>query len=237
MSDLDGIDVVVLAGGLGSRIRHVLGDIPKVLAPIHERPFIDYILDQFQKLGAGRIILSLGFLADKVEAHLKTIKSTIPVITVHEQEPLGTCGALRNVMTALKSDPVLVINGDTWLNTNYREFLEEHKRSKKKGSILCVLVPDVSRYGTIELDKNASIIGFHEKQNLKKQGLVSGGVYLFNHTSLSEINNTVGPSLEKDYFAKCAPGTLHGLVAKKATFIDIGTPETLESAASLIPKA
>ncbi|TAN64720.1 MAG: hypothetical protein EPN20_08070, partial [Magnetospirillum sp.] len=137
MRGLFGIDVVVLAGGLGTRIRGVLGDTPKVLAPINGRPFLDHLLDHLARLGAGRAVLSLGVGADRVSDHLAHRPPPLPVIQVIEPAPLGTAGALRHALPCLSGDPVMVMNGDTWLETDFAAFLAEHHRAGRPVSLLC----------------------------------------------------------------------------------------------------
>jgi NDP-sugar pyrophosphorylase family protein len=123
MAGLDGIDVLILAGGLGTRIRSVLGDTPKVLAPINGRPFLDYLLDRLAAEAAGRVILSLGYRAEAVAAHLATFDPPLAVEQLVEPAPLGTGGALRFAMPSLRSDPVMVMNGDTWIEADFGAML------------------------------------------------------------------------------------------------------------------
>ena len=231
MTGLRGIDVVVLAGGLGTRIRSVLGDTPKVLAPIGDRTFLDHLLRFLAQQGAGRVVLALGHRADAVEAHLARHPAPISVVTVIEPRPLGTAGAVRHAAPHLTGDVVMVLNGDTWLEVDLGAFLESHQASKCPFSMICVEVPDVGRYGSVETDGNGHLTRFIEKDTSQRgPGLVNGGVLLLARGALDEM---AGTSLERDFLAVLPPGSVHTYIARGAAFVDIGTPESLSSAASV----
>lgn len=234
---LDGLDVVVLAGGLGSRIRSVLGDTPKVLAPVMGRTFLDHLLERLAKLGAGRIILSLGYRAEAVQAHLAAVPPPLPVVCVVEDQPLGTAGGLRLAFAAAVSAEVMVINGDTWLDTDYAAFVASHRRQGRDCSILCVAVEDASRYGSVAIDAEGGVRGFVEKGGALGPGVINGGVYLFGRTARAALAAAEGPSLEHDFFACRPPSALHGFRAGHSVFLDIGTPASLAAADGVIGQA
>lgn len=225
---LDSIDVAILAGGLGTRIKSVLGDTPKVLAPIDGRPFLDILLDQLQGFGARRIVLCLGHLAehvvDYIENHPRADMEIVPVI---EFEPLGTAGALRLAQKKLVSDPVMVINGDTFINADFCRFVQAYRESKAGLSVLCSRIDDSSRYASIEVDEAGFIRKFIEKDTeLTGGGIVNAGVYLFSSAMLDTLVESSGPSLEMDFLATLPVGTVKAYVPEGG-FIDIGTPESL----------
>ncbi|MDO8607452.1 MAG: nucleotidyltransferase family protein [Phaeospirillum sp.] len=237
MQGLFGIDVVVLAGGLGTRIRGVLGDTPKVLAPINGRPFLDHLLDHLARLGAGRAVLCLGVGADRVTTHLDRHPPPLPVASVLEPAPLGTAGALRHALPALTSDPVMVMNGDTWLETDFTAFLAEHYRAERPVSLLCVTVDDVSRYGQVELADDGSVTRFAEKApGRPRPGLINGGALLLSRRALDRLAAQSGPSLEQDFLGQLPSGWIHGWRADGAAFIDIGTPDSLAEASGVLPR-
>jgi NDP-sugar pyrophosphorylase family protein len=234
---LAGLDVLILAGGLGTRIRTVLGDTPKVLAPVHGRTFLDHLLDRLAMLGAARAVLSLGYLADKVVEHLQRHGAALPVGIVVEQQPLGTGGAVRLARPQLTSNPVLVMNGDTWLDTDYAAFLASHRAQARPVSILCVAVDDISRYGQVVIGSDGAVSRFAEKNTAQPgPGTISGGVYLLSQQALEHLDTVTGPSLERDFLEQLPAGTIHGFAASQARFIDIGTPETLPLAKDYIPR-
>lgn len=230
---LDGIDVAILAGGFGTRVAGILGDTPKVLAPVNGRAFLDVLLDQLAGLGAGRVVLCLGHLADKVTAHLARHATPLPVDWVVEDSPLGTGGALALARGKLNSDPVLVMNGDTWLNADYAGFLARHRAAKAAASLLCVQVPDIGRYGAVELDQDGWIRRFTEKGG-RGAGLINGGAFLLSRHVLAAIPAIA--SLERDVLEKLPQGRLCGFPDLHASFIDIGTPETLAQADHMVGK-
>lgn len=237
MQGLRGIDVVVLAGGLGTRIRGVLGDTPKVLAPINGRPFLDHLLDHLATLGAGRAVLSLGVGAKMVMDHLAAGPTPLPVLCVVEPAPLGTGGAVRHAMASLRGDPVMVMNGDTWLEADFAAFLADHDRAAKPVSVLCVAVDDISRYGTVEVSADGTVTRFAEKDPERTGGgLINGGALLLSARALERLAGGTGPSLERDFLAELPPGWINGWRAEGAGFIDIGTPDSLAQAGGVLPQ-
>ena len=234
MPGLCGIDVVVLAGGLGTRIRGVLGDTPKVLAPINGRPFLDHLLDHLAGLGA---VLCLGVGAAMVRDHLALRPPPLPVVVVVEPEPLGTAGALRLALPGLAGDPVMVMNGDTWLETDFAAFLAEHGRAGRPVSLLGVAVDDISRYGQVDLAADGTVTRFVEKApDARGAGLINGGVLLLSRPALDQLAAGSGPSLERDFLGRLPPGWIHGWRAEGAAFIDIGTPASLAEAGGVLPR-
>ncbi len=230
---LANIDVAVLAGGLGTRIRGVLGDTPKVLAPVAGRAFLGHLLDYLGTYGARRVVLCLGHLADRVTAWLARGDSagSMDVVCQIEPRPLGTAGALGFVRSELRSGTVLVVNGDTFLDADLRAFVASHRLSGADASVLCVTVEDAARYGRVEIGPDSRIRRFVEKG--PGSGTINAGVYLFSAAFLDRLTAAGAVSLERDVLEKAPPGSLHAHVAK-ARFIDIGTPESLAAAGGVI---
>src|SRR3954470_16563899 len=151
-SDLASVDVAVLAGGLGTRLRSVLGEVPKILAPVADRPFLDHLLTWLAQHGARRVVLCLGVRADLVLEHLGTNKiAGLQIIPSVEPRPLGTAGALRLAVPLLRSDPVLVMNGDTFIDADLGGFVAAHHAAKADASVLCASVPSTARYGRLDI--------------------------------------------------------------------------------------
>jgi len=227
------LDVLVIAGGLGTRIQSALGDTPKLLAPIGGRPYLAYFLDWLRRFGARRIVLGLGHRAQAVVDYLDRSKSSyadLTVVTVTEPEPLGTAGAIRFARPNLRSDPVLVMNGDSFADADLCAFVAHHRRARAKATLLCAEVEDAGRYGRVELDRKGRIRSFIEKDpNFHGRSAVNAGVYLFSAALLDEIAGGSAVSLEHDVFGRAAAGSLAAF-AGRFTFIDIGTPESLKLA-------
>jgi NDP-sugar pyrophosphorylase family protein len=172
-----------------------------------------------------------------VVAHLQASPAPLPVATVVEPAPLGTGGAVRFASGRLASDPVLVMNGDTWLDCDYGAFLDAHRKAGRPVSLLCVEVDDVERYGSVALAGDGSVARFVEKDPSRcGRGLINGGVYLFSAIALDALARIDGPSLERDFLAALPPGAIHAHVAADAVFVDIGTPESLAAAGAIIAK-
>ncbi len=234
VSDLSNIDIVVLAGGLGIRIQAVLGDTPKLLAPVGEFTYLDLLLDWLQGFGARRVILSLGHLADKIVTYVdEHPRAGMEIISVIEPEPMGTAGALRFVRNQVNTDVALVMNGDSWIDADLAALCNAQAHSETAGTLLCVRVEDAGRYGKIEISDNGRIAGFFEKQPDAGHGLINAGVYAFSKSAWDMIAASDGRSLERDIFAK-QPDCLAAFNAGDVPFIDIGTPESLAQAASFI---
>lgn len=237
MSDaLAGIDVMVLAGGLGSRIRPALGDTPKILAPVAGRPFLDHLLRFLARQGARKVVLSLGHLAGSVTAHIAGASPPLPVEAVIEDRPLGTAGAIGFARRAVASDPVLVLNGDTWLDVDFAGMLAAHRRSPAaEATIACVQVPDAGRYGRVALDDEGAVRRFVEKESgPARPGLINAGAYLLSARLMDDLARTGARSLEREVFPRLAPGALRGFVADGHGFIDIGTPESYAAAQTVL---
>lgn len=233
------IDVLVLAGGLGTRLEGMLGDAPKVLAPVGGRPFLDHLLAWLAQSGARRIVLGLGHRAEKVQAHLRANPPRdLSVVTTIEPRPLGTAGAIRHCARLLQTDPILVMNGDTWLDADLAQFVAAFRASGRAGAVLCAEIEDGGRYGRVEVAPDATVSRFVEKDpRASGSMLINAGVYLFSRPMLEIINGSDGPSLERDILQKLPPGTLYAHRAEGAKFVDIGTPESLGRAAAIIGKS
>jgi mannose-1-phosphate guanylyltransferase len=228
------MDILVLAGGLGTRIRPALGDLPKILAPIAGRPYLAHLLDWLQTFGARRVVLSLGHLAQKVVAYLNSQAPTpIEIATVVEPAPLGTAGAIRFARHELRTDPVLVLNGDSFAEADLCAFVEDYRSAGALCSILCAEVDDAGRYGRVEIDRRSCIRKFIEKDaEFRGRALVNAGIYLLSATVLDNITASHAVSLERDVFERFPAGSIRAY-AGRFRFIDIGTPYSLARAADL----
>ncbi|MCF8506761.1 MAG: NTP transferase domain-containing protein [Caulobacter sp.] len=226
-----GIDALVLAGGLGTRLKDVLHGKPKVLAPVGGKPFLDHLLAWLARAGTARVVLALGHLADRVKDHLAAAEPPLPVTVVVEDRPLGTAGAVAHARPALRGEPVLVMNGDTWFDADLNAFLDDFRASGAAFSILCVEVPDGARYGRVSVDANGFVTGFAEKDpTARGTALISAGTYLLSAAALDRIAAAEGPSLERDVLERLPAGTVRAWCPGAARFVDIGTPDSLATA-------
>ena len=167
-------------------------------------------------------------------AHVEARSGTLPSVEWEvEDAPRGTAGAIRLAAHRLHSDPVLVMNGDTWLDLDYAGFVAAYRRAGAEIAVACVRVDDTSRYGRVEIDADDRILRFDEKCDPPgRSGLVNGGVYLMSRAALVAGD---GPSLERDVLPAFPPGSLVSYLTK-GRFLDIGTPESLAAAATLKPQ-
>jgi NDP-sugar pyrophosphorylase family protein len=228
------IDVAILAGGLGTRLSGAIGALPKVLAPVAGRPFLDILLDRIARQGFRRVVLLLGYRADAVAAHLtRQARRDLTIETVVEPSPLGTAGALRAAMPHLHSDPVLVLNGDSFVAFDPLALLDEYRRAKAPAALICVEVPDASRYGALEIDANSYLLRFLEKRPGGGPGLINAGVYLLGRGFLDTLARSDGASFERDVLERQPAGRLLA-VRTGGTFLDIGTPESLAQAPAML---
>jgi len=232
-ADLSSVDIVVLAGGLGTRLRSVLPDQPKILAPIGDTPYLAFLLDWLAHEGASRVIFSLGYRAGQVERYLaENLSPALEIDAVVEPKPAGTAGALRYVAPKIMSDCVLVMNGDSFIDADLTAFIHAHRDRGGGVSILCVGLPDVSRFGRVELNSEGLVRNFAEKDPARKgPGLINAGVYLFDRDVFDEIVGSGAASLEREIFP-----TRHDISAHvvEGAFLDIGTPESLAAAGEIL---
>jgi NDP-sugar pyrophosphorylase family protein len=232
------VDVLVLAGGLGSRLDGHLTGLPKILAPIDGRPFLEYLLDWLKGQGVVRVVLGLGHRGEAVRAYLATHSWIgLEVIPVVESRPLGTAGAVGFAFPDLRGSPVMVMNGDTVVEADLGAFVDGHRHSGAAASILCAKVEDAGRYGRIEIDSADRIVRFEEKNAVATApSWVNAGVYLFDRTMLDRIAKIESGSLERDVLEHMPAGSIHAFQTA-GRFLDIGTPQSLAQAAAFLAQS
>ena len=207
------------------RLRTVLPDRQKVVAPVAGEPFLSRILRNFQTAGVTRVILALGYKANDV---LETIGPLVPVgmtiIPSVEPQPMGTGGAIRHALSLIGSNDVLVTNGDSVVDHPLVDLIEFHRRCQAQATLLLCEVPDISRYGSVTLDTDSTIISFEEKQaDAHHPGIINAGVYMIGRTLIESFPGSPH-SLEKAILPGLCGHGLFGLDTR-APFIDIGTPD------------
>jgi D-glycero-alpha-D-manno-heptose 1-phosphate guanylyltransferase len=225
MNNAAGSVCIVLAGGLGTRLRSVVSDRPKCLAPVGERPFLALQLEMLAARGIGRFVLSLGHLAPLVQRAIVPLQSRLHVQTVTEPEPLGTGGAILYAMQHADLDECLVTNGDTWLDADLGGLLAPlDGGASEKLRMGCTVVADRSRYGGVAFEGSGLVAGFLPK-GAEGSGPINAGTYRVHRSAFDGWSAGDKFSLELD--------VLPGLVAAGAVratpldgaFIDIGVPE------------
>jgi D-glycero-alpha-D-manno-heptose 1-phosphate guanylyltransferase len=217
-------EAIILAGGLGTRLRQSVPDLPKCMAPVAGRPFISYVIDALRMQGIQRFVFALGFKAEDIIKYLDKEYATLPYVFVIEQEPLGTGGAVKACMEETTTENVLVANGDTLFRINLPEMEALHEKNNSETTVALKSMQDFNRYGVVEIDTKGCIKSFHEKKPYK-EGLINGGIYLVNRKKFKERNLPVKFSFEQDYLEKFVQsGSFYGYI-QTGYFIDIGIPE------------
>jgi NDP-sugar pyrophosphorylase family protein len=227
------IPIVLLVGGMGTRLRAVLPSTPKPLASVGNTAFLELLVLQLRAQGMRRLVMCTGYLSDQIEAQFGDgSKWNVEIEYSREARPLGTAGAVKFAERYLKqASEFLVMNGDSFLEMDLRQLLRFHREHGGLISVAVRRVADAARYGTVRMDGVNRITGFSEKAGAEAPGIVNGGVYVFSRAVLQHI--PAGPaSLEKEIFPRLLS---HGMYAaeQNGLFIDIGTPEDYARAQGL----
>jgi D-glycero-alpha-D-manno-heptose 1-phosphate guanylyltransferase len=220
------MQAIILAGGLGTRLKTVINDKPKVLATISGKPFLYWLITYLQQQGITSYIFSLGYLHQQVEDFLKKEFSDLQYDCLIETEPLGTGGAIKYCLSKAIDNDVLILNGDTFFNLNIKQFAEFYQNSKSDCCIALTPMQNFDRYGLVSVDKDSNIIEFNEKKYCK-EGLINTGVLLVNKSVFLDKTAQFPRyfSYEKDFLQpNISQIKLTGYIAA-GYFIDIGIPE------------
>jgi len=223
------LSVAVLAGGLGTRLRSVLADCPKILAPVNGKPFLAYLLEHLADQGLRGVTLCVGYRSEQVEAVFGRSYAGLRVAYSCEPAPRGTAGAVRLALPMLESDPVLVMNGDSFCRPDLSSLFRWHAARKAAATLLLTRVPDTRRYGRVQVDDGGLIRAFEEKGGHDGPGWINAGVYLLSRQLLAEIPEQAAVSLERDLFPAWLGRGLCGCPSE-TPFLDIGTPASYAAA-------
>jgi NDP-sugar pyrophosphorylase family protein len=222
---LSAVSALVLAGGLGTRLRSLIADVPKVLAPIHGRPFLAYLLDQLTDAGLSHVVLCTGYRADLVEAAFGSRYRNLSIDYSREESPLGTGGALRMASEKSRSETILALNGDSFIEVDLPAFFSGHRDGGCASSLVLTEVPDTARYGRVQIDTAGRVLSFDEKGAHQGPGWINAGIYAFPRSLLDMAVPGVPVSLERDLLPRWIAGGL-GSALCRGKFLDIGTPES-----------
>lgn len=224
---LKDVTAVILAGGLGKRLRPVVSDRPKVLANVLGRPFLEHLFDRLARYGVHRAVLCAGFMADLLDAAYRDGYGDMTIAIAREKELLGTGGAVRNALPLIESDPVLVLNGDSYCTADLAEFYAGASGSER--SMLLVRCEECGDYGRVETDADGRVTAYFEKEQSAGEGWVNAGVYLLSKAAIASIPAGGPVSIERDVFPAWIQDGILG-VRLEGGFLDIGTPERLAEA-------
>jgi len=217
-------DVIILAGGLGKRLKSVTGDTQKVLAKINGQPFLEILIDYIASQGGRRFILCVGHGADGVESYFKQKYRDREIIFSLEDSPLGTGGAIKQASLHVKTDRFLAMNGDCFCVIDYRRLIDFHQKQRSKATLAVTLMPDARDYGTIEVSTTGAINAFKEKQPVAAPAFINTGTYCFERDVFSLVETPAKFSIEYDFFPHLVGQGFYAFEVENK-FIDIGTPE------------
>jgi D-glycero-alpha-D-manno-heptose 1-phosphate guanylyltransferase len=224
---------IVLAGGFGTRLQERVPGLPKPMAPVAGRPFLEYVLDRLISGGVSEIILSVGYQADIIKAHFGNSYRGAAVEYAVETDPLGTGGAIALALLGKGDDPVLVLNGDTFLNIDYGELARWNDKAPAQVAMVLKETPDTARYGSV-LVSGERVIGFAEKGK-SGPGLINAGVYIVNTAVFGELGLAGRFSFEVDLLQRHYETLSPRALLTDEYFIDIGVPEDYDRAQSELP--
>ncbi|HEY5470995.1 MAG TPA: nucleotidyltransferase family protein [Bacteroidales bacterium] len=226
------MEVIILAGGKGTRLSEVVSNVPKPMAPVHGKPFLLYLFKWLEQYQVEKVILSIGYLGESIMKYFGNSFSGIPIEYVHEEKPLGTGGAVKCALQKSTGNEILIINGDTYFPIDLNTFYSFHTGNNHLFSVALKQMKNFSRYGSVECEKD-TILKFNEKK-FCSEGLINGGIYLINRQYFESQQTADVFSLETEILEKEA-GSSHikGLVFDDS-FIDIGIPEDYHRAQTLL---
>lgn len=239
------MEAILLCGGLGTRLRSVVSDRPKPMADIAGKPFLHYFVRMLSEKGVERFVFALGYMGEQIEAYFQDGREYgISIAYSYEESPLGTGGAIRNALPKMQEEDVLVLNADTYFDTDYRSLFQEQRMKRADMTIASREIEDISRYGAIVKDTDGRILRWNEKQSgseetasnsaetlarsgetAPRRGEINGGIYVMKKSLIEKIP-AGKQSLEND----CIPVWLSRSVNIRALpsdgyFMDIGVPE------------
>ena len=223
------MECIVLAGGLGTRLQGVIGSYPKCMAVVNGKPFLHYVFAYLQEQNCKRVILSLGFKHEVITEWLQEETWPFDIDYVIEHEPLGTGGGISLALSKAKGENVVVLNGDTMFRVDLKALADFHTHQNAATTLALKHMHNFDRYGTVKTDSEQRIESFEEKKQCD-EGMINGGIYVINKTTLLAKKLPVKYSFEKDYLeAFVGEKQFYGFESE-GYFIDIGIPEDYERA-------
>lgn len=224
---------IILAGGLGTRLRSVVSEMPKCMAPVNQRPFLDYVIHDLQKNGITHFVFSVGYKSEAIIDHIQINYPQLQADFAIEESPLGTGGAIQHALSFVKEEQVVIVNGDTIFEVDLNKMAEEHVHTTANCTLALKPMTNFERYGVVRINEKNIVKGFEEKKYYS-EGLINGGIYILNKNTFLQHHFPAVFSFEKDYLEKyIEKESMQGFVSD-AFFIDIGIPEDYERAQQLL---
>jgi D-glycero-alpha-D-manno-heptose 1-phosphate guanylyltransferase len=229
------VSAAILAGGRGSRLRSVIADRPKVLAPVHGRPYITLLLDQLADASVEEVVLLTGFRAKQVRHVLGQTYAGMRLSYSWEPSPLGTAGAVRWALSKLSGTTVLLLNGDSYCDVDLVAFRDFHAKRAAEISLVLAKASEKSRFGNVWVNRDGRIQRFQEKTERAPDGWINAGIYLLERLLIQEIPVARESSLERDLFPAWVDSKRMFGFRCAGRFLDIGTPEAYAQVDSFFP--
>jgi D-glycero-alpha-D-manno-heptose 1-phosphate guanylyltransferase len=229
------IESIVLAGGQGTRLRAILGDLPKPMADIAGRPFLWWLMTRLHQQGVGRVILSVGHRSEVIEDYFGTTFDGMEISYAFEKERLGTGGAIKYALKKARAPQVVVLNGDSYVDVSLPGLLGKFASANTDLAVAVKYLKDSGRYGSVVIEEETDIItGFVEKKGTSA-GYINAGVYCLQRDLFLKYAAPLSFSFERDFLPNQL-GAIKPLALKRVgAFIDIGVPEDYALARTLIP--
>ncbi len=223
MKAMEPLEIIILAGGAGTRLKSVVADLPKPMADIRGKPFLELLAASTLKYGVGKLIFCVSYKREIIQSHFGTSFCGVPVFYSVEEEPLGTGGAIMQAFGLVSGKSALVLNGDTFFGVDLRALWESHQKSGADATLALKYLDDCNRYGTVEVI-DGRIFGFREKR-AASAGLINGGIYAVKADIFKRLGLSGKFSFESDLLEKSCDSLSVRAFAGDGYFIDIGVPE------------
>jgi histidinol-phosphate phosphatase family domain/HAD-superfamily hydrolase, subfamily IIIA len=228
-------EAIILAGGLGTRLREAVPDLPKCMANINGRPFLSYVIDYYRMQGVQYFVFSLGYKHEIIESYLNSEYPSLDYEVAIENDPLGTGGAIQLALQQTTTENILILNGDTLFKVNITGLNDVHIKKSSECTLALKPMVQFDRYGVVELNKDLRVISFKEKQHYES-GNINGGVYILNKQAYLKHQLAQKHSFEKDYLeAYVSQSPTYGCI-QDGYFVDIGIPDDYVKAQSDLKK-
>lgn len=226
---------IILVGGFGTRLQTVVEDVPKPMAPIDHRPFLQFQLDYLSRHGFENVILCTGYKAEIIKNHFNYKYKSLSIIYSHEETPLGTGGAIKQALAFIpKNEDTVILNGDSFFQVDLQKMYLNHLSSSFKTTLALRYMYNFDRYGSVIIDDKFIIKKFTAKQK-QTSGWINGGVYIANQSIIDQLPSKLNFSIELDYFEPVSELNDIGAFLSDSYFIDIGIPEDYTKAQELLP--
>lgn len=219
------MEAIILAGGFGTRLQKVVNDLPKSMAMVNDKPFLEYLLNFLTGQGIDKVILSVGYKREMIQDYFKNRYKTLSIAYAIEDEPLGTGGGIVNALEQVEDEFVFAMNGDSMFRIDLQAMKHLHEKTRADLTMALRYLEDTSRFGTVRIDNEKRVTGFLEKDPDSEAGYINGGIYLINKKFMMSPAFGRKFSIEKDCFEKrYSDSGIYGYPAK-GFFLDIGIPE------------